>query len=171
MAGNSQNGKISTFFKYDRVNRRNGKFSDKHPYSFQNIFKVCLKYEETWFHSFTICLLCKNKWLLTNECYVTLLTSELPPLSTLEVEPLLDKERGARTVNCKAGEWMGGLCIWLQKVFSTHWRYRTTSSVTRIILPSIEVWLQSRCEKRGFVAVVKMAYAWSKALFTCNQKV
>lgn len=55
------------------------------------------------------------------------LTSELPPLSTLDVEPLLESERGARTANCKAGERPAGLravvvAVCPENVLSTHCR-------------------------------------------------
>lgn len=64
-------------------------------------------------------------------------TSELPPLSTLEVEPLLDNDLGALVVNCRAGEWFNGLTT-VENVSSTHRRYLITSSVTLIILPKTD---------------------------------
>ena len=80
------------------------------------------------------------------------LTSELPPLSsTLDVEPLLDKDREER----------GGLGLGIVgeyfklKVFSIHRLYWITLSVTLIILPNIECSWQTLWEDKGRTAFVR----------------
>lgn len=83
-------------------------------------------------------------------------TSELDPLSTLDVLPLLDSDLGARTVNWSGGEWFCGLRV-LENVLSTQRLYLTTSSVTLTILPKIDCLPDSRFADIGDTAVVNTA--------------